>query len=361
MNKYTNSTPIKYSRRGFLQTGLCGAIGSLLPGCGMLAGRSDYYTNPVFRGLMPDPGVIRHNGTYYAFGTTNTRRLPDGRIFKVLKSDNLIDWDVCGGALQPPFEDITRQYWAPEVAYHDGLFYLYYASGSVETMIFDLRVATSPDPIGPFEDTGNALRDGDGVHFTIDAHPFRDVDGQWYLFYARDYPYADENGNAGTGLAVDRMIDMTKLEGHPVTVARARYPWTLFEADRLMPMYGNQRFDWHTMEGPHVAFRDGRYYCFYSGSNYGTPHYGVDYVVADHVMGPYRDQGEKARVLRGIPGKVRGPGHHSLVKSPDGSNDVMVYHAWNETMTERQMCIDPLRWTPDGPRCDGPSHSKQRL
>ena len=61
--------------------------------------------------------------------------------------------------------------------------------------------------------------------------------------------------------------------------------------------------EWHTIEGPFVRPHDGRYYCFYSGSNYQTANYGVDYVVAGSVMGPYLRAGSEARVLKGIPGE----------------------------------------------------------
>ncbi len=101
----------------------------------------------------------------------------------------------------------------------------------------------------------------------------------------------------------------------------------------------------------------GRYYLFYSGSNWQTPNYGVDYAVADRVTGPYTGQGAEARVLKGIPGKVRGPGHHSIVTGPDGKTDYFVYHAWDAGMKVRQMCIDRLLWTPTGPRLDGPSYT----
>src|SRR6185503_401605 len=139
---------------------------------------------------------------------------------------------------------------------------------------------------------------------------------------------------------------------------RARYAWTLYEAKRRMDVYG-KTFDWHTIEGPAVLEHGGRYYCFYSGSNYQTKRYGVDYVVADKVMGPYSGQGSSARVLKGIRGKVRGPGHHSVVTGPDGKTEYIVYHAWDAKMTVRQMCIDRLVWTPAGPRCAGPTFTPQ--
>ena len=49
------------------------------------------------------------------------------------------------------------------------------------------------------------------------------------------------------------------------------------------------------------------------------------------------------------------PGHNSVTVAPDGRSDVIVYHAWDKDLIKRRMFIDPLRWTPEGPRCDGPS------
>ena len=80
---------------------LSGLILGLGAGC---ASRSDAphpaggrsYTNPVYAGSMPDPSVIRHQDAYYAFGTTGGSRLPDGRIFTLLRSRNLVDWEPLG-------------------------------------------------------------------------------------------------------------------------------------------------------------------------------------------------------------------------------------------------------------------------
>jgi hypothetical protein len=88
-------------------------------------------------------------------------------------------------------------------------------------------------------------------------------------------------------------------------------------------------------------------------------HYGLDCVAAEHPLGPYTGQGDKARVLHDIPGKVRGPGHNDVVIGPDGHTQYFVYHAWDPDKTKRQMCIDKLVWTPDGPQCDGPTFTPQ--
>jgi beta-xylosidase len=342
------------TRREFLKLAAAGL--ATLPASALARPRT--YTNPVYTGSMPDPGLLQHDGVYYAFGTTGDERKVDGRIFTVLRSTDLVDWTELGGALTPPSDDRGFQYWAPEAAFDGGRFYLYFAMGGKEPEKFAIRVATSERPEGPYTDTGTPLVDCENNRFTIDAHPFRDDDGQWYLFYAKNFPNEDGGAHPGTAVVVDRLVGMTKLAGACKTVVRARYAWTLYEAHRRMDVYG-KTFDWHTIEGPWVRKHAGKYYCFYSGSNYQTVNYGVDFVVADSVMGPYSGAGDHARVLRGIPGKVRGPGHHSIVVGPDGKTEYVVYHAWDKDMKVRQMCVDRLEWTRSGPHVVGPTTTPQ--
>jgi arabinan endo-1,5-alpha-L-arabinosidase len=315
------------------------------------------YTNPVYANDMPDPTVIRYNGVYYAFGTTGDRRA-NGRIFTALRSTNLVNWEEIGGALTPPSPNTNYLYWAPEVTFNDGKFYLYYAMGGVEPEHFENRVATSSTPEGPYTDSGHVLADCESNRFTIDPFPFHDDDGQWYFFYARDFTNTDGGAHIGTGIVADRLIDMTRLAGECQVVVRPRYDWTLYEKNRRMDIF-NLTADWHTIEGPYVLKHDGKYYCIYSGSRYSSEHYGLDFVVADHPLGPYTGQGKRARVLAQVPGHVRGPGHNDIVTGPDGQTQYFVYHAWNPEMTKRCLCVDKLIWTPDGPRCHGPTFTPQ--
>ena len=93
----------------------------LLCGSGQLFAASRTYTNPVYAGSMPDPSVIRYKDAYYAFGTTGSERLSDGRIFTLLRSTNLVDWQKLGGALEPPLQNRRVQYWAPEITINDAV------------------------------------------------------------------------------------------------------------------------------------------------------------------------------------------------------------------------------------------------
>lgn len=313
----------------------------------------------VYEGYCADPFVLKApDGLFYAFGTAgpeNNGVLPGGNRFVLLRSPDLHTWEALGGALTPPKQTgLGDQFWAPEVARgDDGRYYLYYSVGHKNEAGHQLRVATSERPEGPYQDANDApLVDPARSPFTIDAHPFRDDDGQWYLFYARDFLDGENSAQAGTALAVDCLVSMTGLAGQEQTILRARFPWQLFQAGRRMAAYNNRVFDWHTLEGAFVVKHDKLYYCFYSGSAYHTPHYGVDYAVAEHVLGPYDDRGAETgpRVLRTLSDTLRGPGHNSVVVGPNGATEYFVYHAWDAHHTRRQMHVDPLVWTTSGPR-----------
>jgi beta-xylosidase len=324
------------------------------------------YTNPVYPGYFADPYVWRRGDDYFAIGTgpeeaegvVTESRHPS--VFPILHSRDLVHWKSLGRALVRPGRAVGNSFWAPEVAYADGRWYLYYSVGHGDQR-HQLRVAVSDDPAGPYGDCV-PLTDVAEVPFAIDPHPFRDHDGRWYLFHARDFPDAHPDGayRAGTALVVHELESMTRLSGVGRTVVRARCDWQRFAAERSM--YG-RIFDWHTLEGPCVLAHDGRYYCLYSGGCWQTESYGVDYAVAEHVLGPYDDQGNEAgpRVLCTVPDHVIGPGHCSVVLGPDDETHMIVYHAWDTRMTARTMRIDALRFGPDGPRSTGPSWTEREL
>ena len=320
------------------------------------------YTNPVYPGYFADPFVLRAaDGLYYAYGTGP---LPEGDLkhFPVLRSADLAHWEMLGGALEPLQDPPAFSYWAPEVAERDGGqggYYMYYsASTSHSDEHHRIRIAIADRPEGPFRDSGKILIPQIG--FSIDASPFRDpADGTWYLFFATDY---ETEAPFGTGLAVVRLGgDMLSTTSEPRLVVRASADWQIYERNRNYK--GKTWAAWNCVEGPSVVEHGGKYYCFYSGGAWHTVNYGVGYAVADHPLGPWRDDfaAHGPAVLKGIEGSVLGPGHNSTMMGPDGRTLYMAYHAWDPAHTARRMFIDPIRWTPNGPKVDGPSVTERAV
>ncbi len=317
---------------------------------------SKTYINPVYPEYFADPFVLRVGSEYWAYGTGPG---VDDREFPILHSKDFVTWTPTGAALNPPEHLVGGAFWAPEVAEHDGNFYLYYSAEAKGSDAFQrLRVAIAKHPGGPFLDSGKLLLPDCG--FSIDASPFKDPrDGKWYLFFATDYT---TEAPTGTGLAVVPLAeDMVTPLTAPQVVIRASSDWQIYERNR--DYKGKIWPAWYCVEGPFVVFHDNRYYCFYSGGAWRTHHYGVGVAVADHPLGPWTD--ERAvhgpTVLKGIPDRVVGPGHNSIVLGPDDRTSYVVYHAWDKDSIARRMCIDPLIWTKDGPKCDGPSDGPREL
>jgi beta-xylosidase len=301
------------------------------------------YTNPVYDDYFADPFVLRHDGVYYAYGTI----AEPGRTLPALRSTDLVRWEPLGDVLEP-LDPPREVYWAPEVAIRDGEFHMYYSAGREEGEEHQLRLAVAERPAGPFVDADVVLCPDEP--FSIDAHPFRDDDGRWYLFYCRDFL---DGERPGTAIVVDELVEPNRLRREPRTVLRPFAEWNLFEADRFW--YGRTWPRWYTIEGPFVVERAGRYYCFFSGGGWRESNYGVGYASADHPLGPWEvATGDGPTILRTRPDEVLGPGHASITQSPNGS-DWIVYHAWDRDATARLMRIDRLEWTDEGPRCDGPS------
>ncbi|AQT69113.1 Extracellular endo-alpha-(1-_5)-L-arabinanase 2 precursor [Anaerohalosphaera lusitana] len=306
------------------------------------------YENPVWKGYLADPHILYTDGSYYAVGTGQT---DDGKHFPILKSDDFENWEFVGGALEPLNEPQMDLYWASEIAERDGKYYLYYAGD------MKMRVAVADRPEGPYKDAGVLLFPD--LEFSIDGHPYKDpVSGKWYLFFAKDF----FDKKPGTALAVVELgEDMISTVGPVHTVLRAFADWQIYERNRNW--YDKHWPAWYTVEGPAVLYKDGKYYCFYSGGNWQTPEYGVGCAVSDTITGPYKDpwSSEGASVLSGQNNELIGPGHNSVITAPDGKTWFIIYHSWNSERTARQMCIDPLEWTADGPKAYQPSRGEKTV
>jgi GH43 family beta-xylosidase len=296
---------------------------------------TDTYQNPVYPHSFPDPYVLKYGTDYYGYSTDFAS---DGNVFGVIHSHDLVNWTYCGGAMKP-LDPSPPFYWAPEVTYYNGKFYLYYSVGN-ETLM-EIRVAVSDRPDGGFVDAGKRLT---FEEFAIDAHVFFDTDGTRYLFYATDFL---EHTHIGTGTVVDRMVDWFTLEGNPRPVTRAKHDWQVYDPARKEK--GGVR--WHTVEGPTVLKRKGRYYEMFSGGNWQNTSYGVSFAVTDDLSRPdeweqHADGNKVLPILRTMPGVIVGPGHNSVVRGPNNRELYCIYHRWTEA--GRVLAIDRMDFA--GPR-----------
>ncbi|AYN66332.1 alpha-N-arabinofuranosidase [Euzebyella marina] len=71
-----------------------------------------------------------------------------------------------------------RQMWAPDAAYKNGKYYLYFPAKDYNG-VFRIGVAVADSPVGPFKAQPNAIKNS----FSIDPAVFEDEDGSYYMYF----------------------------------------------------------------------------------------------------------------------------------------------------------------------------------
>jgi arabinan endo-1,5-alpha-L-arabinosidase len=87
-----------------------------------------------------------------------------------------------------------------------------------------------------------------------------------------------------------------------------------FEGERRVVLENDQPWEAHLIEGAWITQHAGRFYLFYAGNDFSTPHYAIGAAVADDPLGPWRKTGPLLRSSR----DWIGPGHPSVAAGPDG-------------------------------------------
>jgi len=312
------------------------------------------YTNPVGAGVrMGDPFVARFGETYYLTGTTDA-----GAGFRHWTSPDLVTWREGGFLYRRDDRSWGRgSFWAPELFTRDGRYYLVYSSSGPARAgakpEFRVCLAVADEPAGPYRDLHAPWCDPGRA--CIDGHVFQDTDGRAYLYYARvgvqEHPV---HKLVARGYGVALAPDLSGPDGDHVPCTQVDRAWE-------MPPEGRS----HCTEGLFV-FREGaRYYVTYSVNHYAEPFYGVGYATAGHPLGPWRKPDDNRLLLRDEALRVSGPGHSCVVRSPDGRERFIVYHAHADPDAPggaRTVNIDRLDVEPDGTlRVRGPTRQPQPL
>lgn len=216
----------------------------------------------------------------------------------------------CGVALH--IDDVPwaqRQMWAPDVARRDGRYYLYFPAKRADG-IFQIGVAVSDDPAGPFLAEPEPIKGS----YSIDPAAFVDDDGTCYLYFGgiwggqlqsyRDNVYdashgEPETGQPALGPRVARLDPgMKQFDEAPREV--------LIVDDTGQPLRAEDHARRY-FEGPWMHKYQGRYYLSYST---GDTHL-LCYAIGESPYGPFVYQGV---LLSPVVGWTT---HHSICQFQD--------------------------------------------
>ncbi|MCB0686858.1 MAG: glycoside hydrolase family 43 protein [Saprospiraceae bacterium] len=312
------------------------------------------YTNPVSDSVFAaDPYVLFQNGIYYLYATNA------GDGFKYWTSKNLVDWEDQGYAFQKTDSSWgQRSFWAPEVlAYRDKFYLIYSAYG--ETMFgggLRLCLAVADRPEGPFIDLQAPLFD---LGFScIDGHLFVDTDDKPYLYYemvgAVGEHWKEKGYLWGVIMGVELSGDLLRMQHEPILCMYVDQEWE-----------GPKSMKARSTEGMTVMKHGGMYYMTYSANHYADPNYGVGYATCDRPLGLWVKSENNPILSQDLSIGVSGPGHNSIISSPDRKEWFMVYHTHanpEKPSGKRVLNIDRMIFHMDGTlSIDGPTRTPQPM
>ena len=296
-----------------------------------------------------DPSIIHAGHTWYVFATG---KAPDGGQFAVRCSSDLQHWQLCGHV----FDSIpawivarspqTKELWAPDISYEDGMYRLYYAysvfgKNTSGIALAENRSLDRSSPQYKWVDKGLVLESKTTDDFNaIDPNFVRDTQGRDWLAF----------GSFWDGIKLHRLDSDGKLshqDGKFYALARRARP------NNAKPAPPNLPPDWEAIEAPFLVHHGSFYYLFTSWdlccrgvkSTYRT-------MVgrSTRITGPYVDaageplaQGGGTQLLAGN-ARWRGPGGESVWMGRDGQ-DLMVFHAYDASTGVPYMQLSTLSWT----------------
>ena len=201
----------------------------------------------------------------------------------------------------------SRQMWAPDAAYKNGTWYLYFPAKDAAG-IFHIGVATSKSPEGPFVAQPQPMKGS----YSIDPAVFTDNDGKSYIYFGGiwggqlqkwqsgifDASYGQEPQPSELALSPK----VAKLTNNMLEFDGAVQDVKIVDKEGKPLMAGDheRRF----FEASWMHKYKGKYYFSYST---GDTHF-IAYAIGDNPMGPFTYQGV---VLNPVQGWTN---HHSIVE-----------------------------------------------
>ena len=286
----------------------------------------DMYHNPIRTGFYADPSIVRVGEDYYMVNSSFVF-FP---CIPISHSTDLVHWKVIGHAITNPewayIDELEggRGYWAPDISYNDGRFYITATLRLNDggEMIRRQIVVSSDKPEGPYSKP--AFIDEDG----IDPSIFTDTDGRRYMLLNRGARIFELNHEA------------TEKIG---------------EASLLYYGY-NKR----APEGPHLLYKDGYYYLFEAEGGTGIFHQ-ITVSRSKTLMGVYEPcPYNPIMTQRDSQEAIQCCGHGKPVMTQNGDWYIVFLCSRfirgekidgtpeDFGLLGRETCLEPITWTPDG-------------
>jgi len=308
-------------------------------------------------GGTPDPWIIKHGDDYYFIkAIAGGIAISKSPKLSVLNSNLKVVWS-------PPKDagDIkpwnVANIWAPELHYIEGNWYIYYTAGRPIEELGHLQQhcgvlrAKTDDPLGVWEDLG-MLYTGDEYHEGITPSGANTVYGiDLTTFVINGERYASWSGD----------LENKSGTGQHTFIAKMSNPYTIV-SNRVRLSSAEQIWETNSgniQEGQAFLQHGNKAFIVYSCNSSTTKFYRLGYLMLDDItkdpMNPANWTKSPDQVFYRCDDRnvdsVNGVGHCSFTKSPDGTEDWIVYHSKNRNdngyTTGRSTFIKKFTWNAD--------------
>ncbi len=298
--------------------------------------------NPILEGA--DPWVIRYEEEYlWCFADGNRGVALHRGPHLHAPGVKQVVWTA------PATGPVSQEVWAPELHHVGGRWHIYFAAsdGDNRNHRAYVLVGHPEDPFGPYDVQGPlytgddpGLKDANrwAIDFTV-----HEYEGQLYAFWS-----GWESDDDVQNLYAAPMADPLTVSGPRVRIAE------------------NDDFDWERVEpggrglneAPQAVSHEGRLHLFFSASASWLPNYCIGRMElrGDNPLDPSSWVKHPAPLLASSV-DMPGVGHASVVRSPDGSQHWLAYHAKlnAEPGWARVVAIQPFSWHRGRPVAGAPA------
>ncbi|MCL2018775.1 MAG: glycoside hydrolase family 43 protein [Oscillospiraceae bacterium] len=173
-----------------------------------------------------DPFIVPYENKYYLYGSTDSDIWKgSGSGFDAYVSDDLINWEGPCKVFSPP-ENYwgTRNFWAPEVHFYNGAFYMFasFIGDGFNRGTAVLKACEPKNPFGKFiPHSEKAITPSE--HMCLDGSLYVDKKGEPWLVYCHEWVQITD----GTINAVRLSRDLKTAVGEPVLLFKSSSaPWS---------------------------------------------------------------------------------------------------------------------------------------
>jgi hypothetical protein len=235
----------------------------------------------------------------------------DMRDYHILSMDS-INGPVTDHSVGLDIKDIPwagRQLWAPDAAFKNGTYYLYFPVKDKRD-VFRIGVATSASPTGPFKPEAKPIEGS----FSIDPAVFTDGDGTSYMYFGGIWGGQLQRWNKGKYDSTGSKTDLEKDNDPALSAKVVRMSKDMLRFDEPVrdaqivdeagkPLLGKDH-DRRFFEGAWMHKYRGKYYFTYST---GDTHF-LAYAIGDSPYGPFTYKGTFMNPVQGW------TTHHSIIE-----------------------------------------------